>query len=35
MYHTNVNVNFMVEKVEIQIKSGIKINADTNGKNFI
>ena len=34
MYHTNVNVNFMVEKV-IQIKSGIKINVGTNGKDFI
>ena len=34
MYHTNVNVNLMVENV-IQIKSGTTINVDTSVKNII
>ena len=34
MYHTNVNVNLMVENI-IRIKSGIKINVDVSAKNII
>ena len=34
MYHTNVNINVMVESV-IQIKSGIMINVDASVESII